>query len=385
MRFRLYPTAVQEQGLLGHCEHARFVWNLAVEQLGHARPGRWCPGFAEQCRQLTDVRGEHEWLKAGSQTVQQQALRDFDQAIKNWRGGTHSTPTWRKKNRHEGFRIVGPQAGRVEKLNRRWSQVLVPKVGWVKFRRSRAVAAAKSYRVTRDSAARWYIAFAAIPEPITGPCDGSIVGIDRGIAVTAACSDGTVFQAPEPLSIRVAARALSRCRRGSNRRVKAKARLARLHARNADRRKDWVEKASTQIAQSYDKIRVEDLRVANMTRSARGTPDQPGRNVQQKAGLNRAILNAGWSLFATRLGYKAAGRVEKINPAYTSQCCSACGHVDVKSRQSQALFACTACTWTGNADVNAARNIAAGRAVRGAVGVPMASNREPQRTGLPVV
>lgn len=314
-------------------------------------------------------------MAEGSSVVQQQALRDFDQAVRNSRAGTHRRPRWRKRGRHEGFRVVNPP--RVEKLNRRWSRVFVPKVGWVKFRRTRELAQAKSYRVTRDHAGRWHIAFAAIPEPILGPCDESVVGIDRGVAVTLALSDAAMYQAPQPLPIKQAARALSRCQRGSNRRLRAKARLARLHVRNADRRTDWAEKASTDIARRYDTIRIEDLRVANMVRSAKGTLAEPGRDVAQKAGLNRSILAAGWALFATRLQQKAAGRVEKVHPAYTSQRCSACGHVDAKSRQSQALFACTACTYVGNADVNAARNIAAGHAARGAGGLPPASNREP--------
>jgi transposase len=154
--------------------------------------------------------------------------------------------------------------------------------------------------------------------------------------------------------------------------------LARLHARNADQRKDWAEKTSTQIARRYDTICIEDLKVHNMVRSARGTLAEPGRNVRQKAGLNRSILAAGWSLFASRLEQKAAGRLEKINPAFSSQRCSACGHVDAKSRQSEALFACTSCGHASNADLNAAKNIVAGHAARGAGGLPPAVNREPQ-------
>lgn len=171
---------------------------------------------------------------------------------------------------------------------------------------------------------------------------------------------------------------MSRCKRGSNRRKAAKARLARVHTRNSDRRKDWTEKTSTDIARRHDTIRIEDLKVRNMVRSARGTVENPGRKVRQKAGLNRSILNAGWSLFAQRLQDKAPGRVEKVNPRFTSQRCSACGHVDSNSRKSQALFDCTACTYVGNADLNAARNIAAGHAVRGEAGLPDSLKRVPQ-------
>ncbi len=138
----------------------------------------------------------------------------------------------------------------------------------------------------------------------------------------------------------------------------------------------WAEKASRDIARRFDVIRVEDLKIGNMTRSAKGTAG----NLRQKSGLNRAILAQGWGLLVRRLADKAPGRVEKVNPQFTSQGCSVCGHVDPKSRESQARFVCTACHFTGHADVNAARNIAAGHAVtaRGGDGEARPVNREPQ-------
>ena len=141
-----------------------------------------------------------------------------------------------------------------------------------------------------------------------------------------------------------------------------------------------MEKASTDLARRFDIVRVENLNLKGMTRSARGTVGAPGRNVRQKAGLNREIMRSGWGLLVRRLEDKAPGRVEKINPAFTSQRCSACGHVDAKSRESQARFACTACGFACHADVNAAKNIAAGHAVtaRGGDGVARPVNREPQ-------
>lgn len=147
-RFRLYPDVEQEQQLLGHCAHARYMWNLAVEQHQHWKPGRKsAPGFAEQCRQLTEARAENEWLRAGSAVVQQQALRDFWQAKQRFFQSGFGHPDWRKKHHDEGFRITG--TCELRKLNRRWAQVKVPKVGWVKFRLSRpGLPRAQSYRVT---------------------------------------------------------------------------------------------------------------------------------------------------------------------------------------------------------------------------------------------
>ena len=388
-RYRLLPTPAQEAVLRDHCGHARYVWNLAVEQHSHWHPGRkGAPGYLEQCRQLTAARAGHPWLAAGSQTVQQQALRDFARAMTAFFDPANPAgrPSWRKAGRHEGFRIVG--RGRqwdVHRVSRKAGQVWVPKAGWVRFRWSRAVPpGAKSYRVTMDRAGSWHVAFAAVPDPVPAPGTGEAVGIDRGVAVSAALSTGELLHCPglaarERKRLRLLQRTLARAKRGSNRRGRVKRAIARLRARETDRRKDWAEKVSTDIARRFDLIRVEDLQITNMTRLARGTRGDPGRNVRAKAGLNRRILGSGWGLLVRRLEDKAPGRVEKVRPAFTSQRCSACGQVDRDSRESQAVFRCTACGFAGHADVNAAKNIAAGHAVtaRGGDGVTRPVNREP--------
>ena len=390
-RYRLYPTPAQQAVLADHCGHARYVWNMAVEQHAHWRPGRAsAPGYLEQCRQLTGARAAHPWLAAGSQTVQQQALRDFSRAMAAFfdPGNPAGRPSWRKAGRDEGFRIVGRRGRQwdVRRVSRRTGQVWVPKAGWVRFRWSRPVPpGVKSYRVRMDRAGRWCIAFAVIPEPIPAPGNGQVVGIDRGVTVSAALSTGDLLHAPgltgpERRRVRRLQRQLARAQRGSNRHGQVKRAVARLKARERDRRTDWAEKASTGIARRFDLIRVEDLKIANMTRSARGTRENPGRNVRAKAGLNRGILRSGWGLLVRRLADKAPGRVEKVKPEFTSQRCSACGRVDADSRESQARFACTACGYACNADVNAARNIAAGHAVTARGGFRYAGpvNREPQ-------
>jgi len=385
-RYRLVPSASQEAVLQQHCAHARYVWNLAVEQHRHWRPGREsAPGYLEQCRQLTAARAEHPWLAAGSQMVQQQALRDFARAIADFFSGTRRRPTWRKAGRDEGFRVVAVKPRQVRRLSRKTGAVWIPKAGWVRFRWSRAVPpSAKSYRVTMDRAGRWHVAFATIPEPIPAPGNGQTVGIDRGVVVSAALSTGELLRvpgltAPERRRLRRLKRKLARAKRGSDRRGRVRLAIARLRARETDRRKDWSEKTSTDLARRFDLIRVEDLKIRNMTRSAKGTTEDPGRNVRAKAGLNRGILRSGWGLLVRRVGEKAPGRMEKIRPVYTSQRCSACGHVDADSRESQARFACTACGFAEHADVNAARNIAAGHAVtaRGGDGTARPVNREP--------
>ncbi|MGH3551508.1 MAG: RNA-guided endonuclease InsQ/TnpB family protein, partial [Mycobacterium sp.] len=314
-RFRLLPTPAQQVVLLEHFRHARFVWNLAVEQQQFWQPGRRAPGYNEQSAQLTEARAEYRWLAAGSQTVQQQALRDFAQAMRNFFAGTHRRPSWRKAGVHEGFRQVGVKPGHVEKLNSRYGRVWVPKVGWVRFRWTRAVpAGVKSYRITRDRAGRWHVSFAHIPEPISGPGDGTVVGVDRGVAVSAALSTGELLHTPsltpgERTRLRLLQQRLARAKRGSNRRQRTKLAIARLQAREADRRRDWVEKTTTDLARRFDTIRVEALDVRAMTASARGTVDHPGVAVAQKRGLNRAIRHQAWGWLVTRLDHKATGRL----------------------------------------------------------------------------
>jgi putative transposase len=386
-RFRLLPSPEQAAALADHCRHARFAWNLAVEQQKHWQPGRQAPGYNEQCAQLTAARAEYEWLAVGSQMVQQQALRDFAQAMRNFFNGTHFRPTWRKASAHEGFRQVGLKPRHIKRLSRRYGQVWVAKVGWVRFRWTRNIpGTVKSYRVTLDRSGRWHIAFAMVPDSIAGPGDGSVVGVDRGVAVSVALSTREVLRVPglragETERLRRLQRRLARARRGSNRRARTKLAMARMRARETDRRRDWVEKTTTDLARGFDTIRVEDLNVRAMTRSARGTRECPGTHVAQKRGLNREISRQGWGLLVARLKHKASGRLELVPAAYTSQRCSHCGHIAPENRKSQAVFQCVACgAGPCNADVNAARNIAAGRAVtaRGDLGVSRSVNREPQ-------
>ncbi len=329
-RYRLQPTREQEAALLRHCSDARYVWNLCGRAARLVAP----------------------------------------------------------RTRDEGFRVTGRRGRQwdVRRVGRNWGQVRVPKAGWVRFRWSRDVPAdARSFRVTRDRAGCWHVAFAVIPAPVQGPGTGEAVGIDRGVTVSAALSTGEMLTVPglgarEQARLRRLQRGLARAGRGSARRGKARTAVARLKARERDRRRDWCEKTSTGIARRFDVIRVEDLNIKSMTRLAKGTAERPGRNVRAKTGMNREISRSGWGLLVRRLEDKAPGRVERVPPAYTSQRCSACGHVDGRSRESQARFRCTACGYACNADVNAARNIAAGHAVkaRGGDGAGRPVNREPQ-------
>ncbi|WP_238431321.1 RNA-guided endonuclease InsQ/TnpB family protein [Streptomyces cavernae] len=396
-----------------------------MEQHAHWKPGRRsAPGFAEQCRQLTEARRDDAWLRAGNADVRQQALKDFAKAKNARFTSGFGEPTWRKKFRHEGFRVIGSDRvpeyhedgspklnaktgkqvmGRsvvVRKLNRRWARVKVPGCGWVRFRLSvkgkgAKLPEAKTFRVTFRGG-QWHVAFAVVPEPIPAPGTGEAIGIDRGVTITAALSDGRKLNCPQLTSrerarIRKHQRRAARAKKGSPQKAAEYAKVAKLKVREANRRKDWCEKTSTMLARSYDLVRFEKLNIKNMTRSAKGTEQQPGRNVAQKAGLNRAVLAQGWGLLRRRTEHKAPGRVEDVPAPYTSLRCSACGWIDKNSRKSQAEFICSFCGFTCNADTNASINVAAGqggiprpRRAAGAGGVTAATSRSSTREPQPI-
>lgn len=167
-RHRLEPTLEQDRALLDHCAQARFVWNLGLEQRNLYRSHLGStPDLTEQCRQLTEARANNEWLASGVAQIQQQALRDLDQAFKNWwRKPQHfGRPTWRKKDLHEGFRIVQIKPGHVIRLSKRWGTVKISKVGQVRFRWHRRPEDCKSIRVKRDPVGTVVDQFRRHPRP----------------------------------------------------------------------------------------------------------------------------------------------------------------------------------------------------------------------------
>lgn len=364
-RYRLYPNDLQESVCRVHCSQARLLWNLALEQFNQF-DRRWPTrrvSFLEQRRQLKDLRAE-SFLADGSSSVQQVALHDFEQACKNWWNGSHRRPTWRKKGLNESFCV---RDVRIRKLSKKWAAVHVPKCGYVRFRLSRELPEKFGMgRVTLDSSGRWHVAFSAPQPAIERSATGKEIGLDLGVAVSVATSDGLLLDAPQPREpeckrkLRLE-RKLARQVKGSNRRAQTKLALAKLAARQADRLKDWREKVTTQLVIENDLIAIEDLRVKNMMGSAKGSIEAPGKNVAAKAGLNREIAHQGWSTFALRLKQKAAAagvELVRVRARNTSRRCNNCSHVEEGNRKNQ-VFACRACGHQDHADVNAAKNILA--------------------------
>ena len=378
-RYRLTPTPEQIIILLLHCAHARFVWNLCVEQNLWWWPGRGnAPGWAERCRQLTEARAEFDWLRAGSACVQRQAILDFSYAMSAFLNPDNPAgkPSFRSSRGKQGFRITGERGNHwdVRRISRHWGEVRIPKVGWVRFRWSGAVPQdAKSYRVTLDCAGRWHVSFTAPQPALDRQPTGAVVGIDRGVRTALVTSDGQHYRAPR-ISDRRAARfvalqrRLARQQKGSRKREKTRLAMARIKAKAKDRRKDWAEKISTRLVTDHDVIVFEKLKIENMARKPKPKPDpeNPGtflRNgARAKASLSGGILTSCWGILARRSERKAAASgaaVLYVNPRFTSQQCRKCGHIAPENRESQAVFKCVSCGHEDHADVNAAKNILA--------------------------
>jgi putative transposase len=386
--YRLYPTEDQRQKLALWVGAVRFIYNIALEQRREwYRPGRIFT-FASQCREVTAMRAEVDWLRDVPVHPLQQAVKDLDRAYVNWWDGRAQAPQPRRKFVNDTMRFPDPATFAFRCVSRRWGAVKLPKLGWVRLRWDRPVPGTVKNITVARRAGIWTVA-AQFEHEAADPARSALpaVGIDRGVAVFAALSDGTRI---EPANcgkkalraLRRAQRNLARKKKGSNNRRKQVRRVARLHARVARARKDFLHKVSTRIAQNHGEVVMEKLEVRNMVGSAAGTPDQPGRKVRQKAGLNRAILDQGWGAFRTMLAYKLAergGRLIEVPPAYTSQTCAACGEVDAASRVSQARFVCTACSHAANADENAAVNIL--RRAGGPVQPVEASHRRADEAG----
>ena len=375
VRERLYPTAGQAVALTHHCADARYVWNLGLEQRnmwsGYDQSRKPKFNVATQMRELAQAR-KTTWLGEGSSVVQQGALRDLDQAFTNWWKGSHQHPTWRKAGLHEAFKIRDLS---VRRVTRRWGEVLVPKVGWVRFRVSGAfdqIVASTSARVSLK-AGRWHVAFVCVPTAFVKAATGAIVGIDRGVKNSYATSDGAFGHTPtltrgEQNRFLVLQRRMARQQRDSVRRARTKAQLAGVNDRLVRRRKDWVEQTSTALVRDHDVIALEALNTRGMVRRAAPKPDaeNPGQylsnGARAKSGLNRAILAQSWGALQKRIQDKAKLATTPtlavlVDPKFTSQQCRSCGYVAAENRESQAEFCCQSCGHEAHADVNAAENI----------------------------
>jgi putative transposase len=353
----------------------RAVWNTGLEQRRvYRQRGAWM-NYPEQAHELAEAKSEHPWLGEVPGHCLQQTLMDLDKACREhgtfrvrWRSGRRWRPSFRFP---EGSKMA------VQRLNRRHARVKLPKLGWVKFRMSRRLdgEAIRSATVSRQGR-HWFVSFLVDDgrkAPPTHSAPGSAVGADRGLVVAVATSDGELCDrefvtAGERRRALRLQRQLSRCAKRGRNRDKTRTALGVIRSRERHRRADFCAQTARRLTAGNAVVVVEDLKTKQMTRTAKGTLAEPGRNVKAKSGLNRAILTKGWHQFSLALASSArysGTTVVTVPAAYTSQRCSSCGQVDPKSRESQAVFRCTTCGHGPvHADVNAAKNIlAAGLAV----------------------
>jgi putative transposase len=352
-RFRVYPTPAQAARLDAWEGALRFLWNLALEQrkLGLARPRveRRYPSAFDQINELTELRAALPWLADVPRNVCSQLLVELDRAwqrcfAKLARAKLARAPRWKRRGRDSlGFCEPHPKVWRVDGTNVRF-----PKLGTLHTVMHRPLdGKPKTCSLKRDGD-QWFVSIICeldLAEP--APRESPIVAIDRGITNFGATSGGDMIANPRNLEASLkrlahAQRTVSRRKKGSKNREKAKARVSRIHRKVRRQRDHFLHVQSARLAKSHGVVVLERLNVAGMIR---------GR-------CARSIADAGWSRFANMLRYKLAwsgGSLVEVPAAYSSQTCSTCGTIDAESRRSQAVFCCTSCGYHDHADLNAAK------------------------------
>lgn len=358
------PDGEQQRNMRRFAGSCRFVFNKALAlQQAHYAESKKKLSYADLCKQLTEWRksSETQWLSETHSQPLQQTLKDLERAYKNFFEKRADFPRFKKKGQSDNFRY--PQGCKLDQGN---SRIFLPKLGWVRYRNSREVLGIVKNVTVSGKQGKWYVSIQTERE-VEAPIHPStaIVGIDMGIARFATLSDGSYF-APlnsfkrQEKALVNAQRAMSRKKKFSNNWKKAKAKVQKIHAHIGNARRDYLHKATTTVSQNHAMVCIEDLQVRNMSKSASGTTETPGRNVKAKSGLNKAILDQGWYEFRRQLDYKLAwngGQLVAVPPQNTSRKCPCCGHVTKENRRTQARFRCVACGFEENADVVGAINI----------------------------
>jgi putative transposase len=379
----------QAERLTAWAHTCRWLWNVALEQRQIVwqtwhRPMR----SNEQSSHVTFARAELDWVADLPAQSAQQVLRHLDDAYDNWWNPQHTAGPPRYKKRGARMSVPFPrQAVRARTINRRWAEVRLPKIGWVRLRFSRPLGGVlRNATVTLD-ALGWHLAVGvAVSQAPATPNGKPGCGVDFGVECSAFISDENEPRLMPPSLTRGEQRRLRSLEQRkarqitwakrhnggcySNRLRRTINEISKLRARQARRRDDFTNKLTTDLAKRHGFVAIEDLRVKGMTGSARGNAERPGTNVTAKAGLNREILDNTWGMRRRQLAYKCPmfGSELVIVPAYgTSQTCAECGRRDPANRPGCGrTFACQHCGHLDHADRNAALVIetrAAGRAV----------------------
>jgi putative transposase len=391
LRYRLEPNPGHERVLAQSAGACRWLWNWALEYREHVwlaakaagSSGFAAPvGYVHLSSLLPGLKKQHPWLARAPHHALQHTLRALDCAFRRFFTGAAGYPIFKRRGDRDGIHFPDPRQFSVEGD---WAKL--PKLGWIRFRKSRPIAGkVRNVSLTREGKC-WNVSF-CVEGDFTRPNAGlAPIGLDLGVAASVTQSNGADESFPvatprEEKRLRWLARKASGRMKASRRRRRTLDRLAKLKRHIANRRRDAAHKLSTRLASSHSLIAIENLKIRGMTASAEGTLDSPGRNVKAKASLNRTLLANGHSDFRRMLAYKcerSGSRLVAVNPAYTSQTCSQCGHCAPENRKNQAVFQCVACGLKLNADLNAALNIlAAGLAVSARGGSENTPANEPR-------
>jgi putative transposase len=365
-KYELFPVDDQPQRFAQVAGGCRWVWNEGMNLYCEARKEDvWLSPFDLNSMLPFWKRQEATaWLKQMPSQVLQQVFKDFGEACDRFYAGLCGAPKFKRRGDcTESFRF--PQGF---EFDERSSRVYLPKIGWVRYDNHRPLDGIPTNVTVSRKAKRWFLSVQCEREVFTpSHPSNTAVGLDLGCTATVYESDGVLF--PSLRAFRTCEekmaflqKELSLKVKGSQNYEKCKAKIAQLHIRIANMRKDFLHKVSHCISKNHAIVIMEDLNVKTMSASASGTVEEPGTNVAQKSGLNKSILDQGWGMFKTMLKYKCkreGGLLLFVNPAFTSQTCFRCKHVAEANRVTQSLFRCVACGHTANADYNAAQNIRA--------------------------
>jgi len=359
-KYELMPAGQQKRSMSRFAGSCRFVYNKALAlQKERYEAGEKKHGYAALCKLLTQWRASSEtpWLSESPTHPLQQSLKDLERAYGNFFAKRADFPRFKRRGVRDSFRY--PDAKQI-KLDEANSRIFLPKLGWLRYRNSRPIQGVLRNATVSLKAGRWFVSIQTereVDKPL--PEASSAIGIDVGIVHGSYLEPLNSFKRLET-ALRKAQQSLSRKQKFSSNWRKAKRKVQRLHARIGNARHDYLHKATTAISKNHAMVCIEDLQVRNMSRSAAGTSEAPGRSVKAKSGLNKAILDQGWFEFRRQLQYKLdwnGGFLIAVPPQNTSRMCPACGHMSKDNRQTQADFVCVECGYANNADVVGAINI----------------------------
>lgn len=365
-KYELQPDGEEERDMRRISGACRFVFNKALMiQKENYEAGNKFIGYVAMAKQLTEWRNSTEtpWLKEAPCHPLQHALKDLDRAYKNFFAKRTDFPRFKRKGTGSSFRY--PDSTQI-KLDQANSRIFLPKLGWIRYRKNREIIGELSNVTVTHSGKKWFVSIQTERE-VNPPnrTATTAIGIDVGIARFASLSDGSYIA---PLNsfkkhqerLRRYQRRMARKVKFSNNWKKAKAKVQKVHIDIGNARKDFLHKTTTTISKNHALVCVEDLQVKNMSKTAAGTKEQPGKQVRQKSNLNRGILDQGWGMFRSQLEYKLewnGGMLLAVAPENTSRTCPNCEHISEYNRKTQSQFECVNCGYKNNADVVGAMNV----------------------------